>query len=79
MRNVDPAAEPATPAIDRTDVLTGQLGHYGPERPSRLLKRGDDLRHLPSDRAVRGRREPRVARNVPRRRGACPRSLTRTA
>ncbi|MFI6738223.1 hypothetical protein ACIBI9_35305 [Nonomuraea sp. NPDC050451] len=69
MRNLDPAAEHATPAIDRTDVLTGQLSHHRPERPSRLLKRGDDLRHLPSDRAVRGRREPRVARNIPRRRG----------
>ncbi|MER6000746.1 hypothetical protein ABT120_19395 [Nonomuraea angiospora] len=66
MRHLDPAAEQAVPAIDRTDVLTGQLGHHRPEQP---LKRGDDLRHLPSDRAVRGRREPRVARNIPRRRG----------
>ncbi|MET8030753.1 hypothetical protein [Streptomyces avermitilis] len=28
-----------------------------------------DLRRLAADRAVRGRREPRVVRNIPRRRG----------
>ncbi|GAA2446920.1 hypothetical protein GCM10010191_75090 [Actinomadura vinacea] len=68
MRNLDSAPEPAIPAIDLTDVLTGHLSHR-PEQPSRPPRRGSDLRHLPSNRAVRGRREPRVARNIPRRRG----------
>ncbi|HUR08747.1 MAG TPA: hypothetical protein VM347_39840 [Nonomuraea sp.] len=58
----------AIPPIDFTDVPAGQPSHRQ-ERPAGLPKRGDDVRHLPSDRAVRGRREPRVARNIPRRRG----------
>ncbi|MGX5185413.1 hypothetical protein ACWKT5_21940 [Streptomyces avermitilis] len=59
--------------LDRTtaSALTIGLGEVPAGRDVRdpAPRGGYDLRRLAADRAVRGRRAPRVVRNIPRRRG----------
>jgi hypothetical protein len=51
------------------DVLAGRTGPWEQGAPRPAARRGDDLRRLHADRAARGRREPNISRNIPRRRG----------
>ncbi|WP_327358877.1 hypothetical protein [Streptomyces sp. NBC_01304] len=65
------------PDLDRTTASARSTDHAEPPtgtgaagrapRPAR--RRGVDLRHLANDRSKSGRREPRISRNIPRRRG----------
>jgi hypothetical protein len=58
-----------TQTINAADVLAGRTVPWEQGAPRPAARRGDDLRRLHADRAARGRREPNISRNIPRRRG----------